>query len=325
MTRHVKRLGVALVLIAAFMLTQAGAFAKKRVAVLDFGTTGINYGWFTLFQIGTGIPDQLVTKLVNDGTYSVIERERLNDILSEQDLGQTGRLNPRQAAALGKMLGADVLITGSITSFGFDGQEVGTNVLGIGSSYIPGIAGSLLGQTLGGLSKDNTEAKIEIDTRMIDVTTGEVIGAAHTTGKAGRDSLQVGGLLRKNAHDFQQQIMSEAIKQAVHDLSPKLVAYADKVNETDHGVEAIVADVTGNVITLNQGSNAGLKKGDKLDVKTVVKTIKDPSSGRVLREVSNTVATIEITSIGDTYAEAKLVSGQASQIKTGAKAETVSQ
>ena len=45
----------------------------------------------TDIDVGQGISDMLVTALVNDGTYSVIEREMLDRILDEQDFANSGR------------------------------------------------------------------------------------------------------------------------------------------------------------------------------------------------------------------------------------------
>jgi curli biogenesis system outer membrane secretion channel CsgG len=311
---------LALVLMVALLLPGLALAGQKRLAVLNFKTAGLNYGWFTMFDIGSGIPDQLVTKLVESEVYTVIERERLADVLGEQDLGASGRMDPTQAMKLGKLLGADVLVTGSITSFGFDGEAVNTNVLGVAGSVIPGIAGTLVGGLGGNIGKDNRKAKIELDVRMINTTTGQIIGVAHGSGLAGRNSIQLGGLLNKQAYSFEQQIMNEAIKQAVDQVTPKLIGYAGKVVETAHSVEAVVADVTAGIITLNTGSQAGLKTGDKLAVKSLIKVIKDPTTGRVIRELSEDVATIQVTQVGDGFAEARVVAGQGEKLKAGQKA-----
>jgi curli biogenesis system outer membrane secretion channel CsgG len=315
---------VAVAFVLACALPSLALAGQKRVAVLDFKpATTFSYSWFNLFDITSGIPDQLVTKLVESNVYTVIERERLADILGEQDLGQSGRIDATNAIKLGKLLGADVLITGSITSFGFDGQAVGTNAFGIAGNYIPGIAGSLVGNLAGNLSKDDRKAKVELDVRMINTTTGQIIGVAHGVGMADRKSFNVGGLVRNQSYDFEQQIMSEAIKQAVGQLTPTLISYADKVVETAHSVDTVIADVTGGIVTLNAGSSSGLKKGDKLAVKHVVKVIKDPATGKVIRELSEEIATLQVTQVGDGYAEAKVLTGQADKVKAGLKASTV--
>ena len=67
-------------------------------------------------DIGKGIADLMVTNLVKDGSYSVIERKALDKIMAEQNFSNSDRANPTSAAKLGKLLGVDAIIVGSITT-----------------------------------------------------------------------------------------------------------------------------------------------------------------------------------------------------------------
>ncbi len=67
-------------------------------------------------DVGKGISDLLVTYLVKDGSYSVIERKALDKIMAEQNFSNSDRANPTSAAKIGKLLGVDAIIVGSITS-----------------------------------------------------------------------------------------------------------------------------------------------------------------------------------------------------------------
>src|ERR1700689_4592528 len=62
---------------------------KKRVAVFDFDYATVHSSVAALFgqdvDVGKGISDLLVTDLVKDGSYSVIERKALDKILKEQN------------------------------------------------------------------------------------------------------------------------------------------------------------------------------------------------------------------------------------------------
>ena len=62
--------------------------------------------------------DLIVTELVTDGTFRVIKRNRLDEILAEQNLGDSSRANPSTAARIGKVLGVNTMIVGNITQFG---------------------------------------------------------------------------------------------------------------------------------------------------------------------------------------------------------------
>jgi len=99
--------------------SQAPAGRKKRVAVFDFDYATVRTNSAALFgtdiDVGKGIADLLVKNLVNDGTYSVIERKQLDKILAEQNFSNSNRADPASAARIGKILGLDAIIVGSIT------------------------------------------------------------------------------------------------------------------------------------------------------------------------------------------------------------------
>ena len=75
--------------------------------------------------IGDGMADMLTTALVNSGRYIVLERESLDTVLTEQDLGASGRIRSDTAAAIGEIEGAELLIVAAVTEF--DGNSGGTS------------------------------------------------------------------------------------------------------------------------------------------------------------------------------------------------------
>src|SRR2546425_10960890 len=129
---------------------------KKRVAVFDFDYGTVHSGVAAIFgqdvDVGKGISDLLVNYLVKDGGYSVIERKALDKILAEQNFSNSDRANPTSAARLGKILGVEAIIIGSITQFGRDDKKTG-----IGGGAFGGF-GRKVG--IGGIEK--REAKGEV-------------------------------------------------------------------------------------------------------------------------------------------------------------------
>ena len=87
---------------------------KKRVAVMNFDYATVRSSVAALFggdaDVGKGIADLLVTRLVNEGVYSVIERKDLDKILGEQNFSNSDRANPDTAAKIGRILGAKAII-----------------------------------------------------------------------------------------------------------------------------------------------------------------------------------------------------------------------
>src|SRR3954462_8433951 len=195
-------------------MTQA-ADRKKRVAILDFEYGTVKSNSAALFgsdvDIGKGISDLLVKHLVKDGTYSVIERKALDKILAEQNFSNSDRANPASAAKIGKLLGVDALIIGSITQFGNETKN--TNVGGAG--------GALGGFGLGGFGHKKTKAVVAIDARIVDIDTAEILAVADGKGESSRESTSLtggggnwhgfgGGNVDFGSSNFQETIIGEA-------------------------------------------------------------------------------------------------------------------
>ena len=110
---------------------------KKRVAVFDFDFAAVQSQATAALganvDVGRAITDLLVKYLVQDGTYSVIERNALDKIMAEQNFSNSDRANPNSAAKIGKILGVDAMIVGSITQFGNDTKN--TNIGGGGGGF----------------------------------------------------------------------------------------------------------------------------------------------------------------------------------------------
>jgi curli biogenesis system outer membrane secretion channel CsgG len=114
---------------------------RPTVAVLDFDYGTIQQWWTGTWDIGKGISDMIVDELVNDGSYRVIERRRLDAILSEQDFSNSERADPsaKTVAKVGKALGVKYLIVGSVTKFGLEEKRTGIDGGGGGAGALGGV------------------------------------------------------------------------------------------------------------------------------------------------------------------------------------------
>ncbi len=152
---------------------------KARIAVARFkDKTG--KGWYTS-RIGDGMADQLVTALFNTNRFIVLERQVLSDVLSEQDLGASGRIRKDTAASIGEIEGAELLVVGAVTEF--EGAASGAGG-GIG-----GFSKGILGGIMGGYKK----AHMAIDMRVIDARTSRIVAATSVEGEA--TDVNLGGLV----------------------------------------------------------------------------------------------------------------------------------
>ncbi len=92
---------------------------KKKVAVVDFTDLQGN-----VTELGRFIAEKFsVSLLIAKKGFTVIDRTHLNALLKEHKLSAKGLIDPATARKLGKIAGADALVTGSLTPFG-DSVEI---------------------------------------------------------------------------------------------------------------------------------------------------------------------------------------------------------
>jgi curli biogenesis system outer membrane secretion channel CsgG len=217
----------ALLVLPSFGASNADAQSKRpTVALLDFDFGAIQQWWSGNQDLGKGIADLLVDELVNDGTYRVIERKRLDAIMAEQNLSASDRADPSAAAVakIGKVLGVKYLIVGSVTKFGAEESHKGVNAGAFG--------GGKYG--LGNIGKTKGKADVAITARMIDAATAEIMASAKGEGVSSRSGLLLGGgagggagaagELNIGSSDFHDTIMGEATEIAIKQVAEKLIS-----------------------------------------------------------------------------------------------------
>lgn len=114
MRQSLKRFGFALVagaLLAAPGAAQSAAGPATTLAVLDFTNSSlVDHATYEPFSRGIG--DILITELSRNQAIRIVERDKLVQLLDEQDLLKAGRVDPTTAARLGRILGAQYVLTG---------------------------------------------------------------------------------------------------------------------------------------------------------------------------------------------------------------------
>ncbi len=323
-----KVLSLCAVLVILSTLGQA-ADRKKRVAIFDFDYATVRSNAAAIFgsdiDVGKGISDLLVKRLVQDGTYSVIERKAMDKIRAEQNFSNRDRANPNSAAKIGKLLGVDAIIVGSITQFGGETKNQG----------VGGGGGGWGGFGLGGFKHKETKAVVTVDARIVDIDTAEILGVADGKGVSSRSSTSMlggggswhgfgGGAVDFGSSDFENTIIGEAVKQAVDQMSQGIIADASKLQVRKINVEGVVAFVemgSGKVI-LNVGAKNGVKVGDQLVVTRVSQEIKDPTTGKVLRRLSTDIGTVKVSNVDDVSSEATVVTGNGFKVGDVVKTQT---
>ena len=210
------------------------------------------------------------------------------------------------------------MIVGSITQFGTEKKKKG---IGGAFSKIGGFGGGSYGTPKG-------KAKVAIDARIVDTTTGEILAVAKGTGESSRSGLMLGGYggggggagagsVDMTSSDFRETILGEAVAQAVQQLSQQLIEAAVRIPEVKVEIKGMVADVDGSMVILNVGSSHGVEAGAVLKVKRVTRTVKDPATGRVLREIASIIGEIRVDEVDEGSSVGMIISGDS--VKVGDK------
>ncbi len=90
----------------------AQASTQVTIAVLDFTNGAIIDKAASYNPFSQGISEILVTELGRNPAVIMVDRSQLKKLIAEQDLGAAGRLDPATAAQVGKLLGAQYVVTG---------------------------------------------------------------------------------------------------------------------------------------------------------------------------------------------------------------------
>ena len=87
--------------------------SKSKIAVIEFSDLNGN-----ITEFGMYLSEELITRLFLTLKFDVIERQLLNQVISEQKLGMTGLIDDKSAIAIGNLLGVDAIVSGTVTDLG---------------------------------------------------------------------------------------------------------------------------------------------------------------------------------------------------------------
>ncbi len=265
---------------------------KKTVAV------GIFEAPQTLGGVGTGegLSAMLTQALLKDGRVVVLERIAFGDIQGEQQLGQVGASTPDTAPKLGQLIGASVLIRGTVTKFN---PQADGGSIGFGLPFSSG--GSIFGV-------NTQQAVVEIALRLIDPSTSQVIAVTAASGTASArgfnaelyksDGMRIGGT------GFQATPLGEAADKAIKQAVEQITASLGKVPWS-----AVVIDNINGAIFVSAGADRAVRAGTTLHVYRKVRDLTDPATGVVLDTLTDAVGTIQIQNVRDKTSLARVTGG----------------
>lgn len=112
------RATMALLSLAVFTPAIVQAQAKPVIAVLYFDNNSFGKDHADYDGVGKGIADILITDMASNPNVRIVERERIQSLLVEQNLTASKTIDPQTAIRLGKIIGAQYMITGGFLSDG---------------------------------------------------------------------------------------------------------------------------------------------------------------------------------------------------------------
>lgn len=251
--------------------------AKKRVAVFSFeDKTDHAWHWWTGQPVGEGMADMLITELVKSGKYRVIERQQIEAIMKEQQLGQSGAVTAQTAAQVGQLLGVEIAIFGAVTEFGYKKSEGGLDLKKKGFGF--GIQSS--------------SASVGIDVRFTNTNTGEILAAENVRKEESKKGLSIDtrAIGFKNQNDFDESLVGKATRKAIEEIMAKLDTYAQNMP-----FQAKIIKISGNTVYINVGAEAGINVGDVLAVYSKGEELIDPDTGLSLGAEESKVGEIVVT------------------------------
>jgi TolB-like protein len=222
---------------------------RMSVAVLPFENKGASH------DLGEIILDKMITALFNQERFKVIERTQLKKILEEQQLGLTGILDASSAAELGKGIGVDAIIIGSVAATKSGSISIDARAIDTESATII-VAHDAYSGSADVLSVKNTVENLANKfTQSLPLVDGTVI-QVNTDGTILLDGGRMAGLKKglkciiyKEGPELKHPITGEILGRKTTILGEALV------------VESLAKFSTAKVITLTQGEQITL--GDK--------------------------------------------------------------
>lgn len=106
-----------------FIAAELVACARTTVSVPRMRPAEVNLAGYRRIGVGTiygpegkTLRSELTTALARTGRFEVLERQKLDAIIQEQNLGATGRFDDETVASIGHLMGTAALVIGDVTA-----------------------------------------------------------------------------------------------------------------------------------------------------------------------------------------------------------------
>lgn len=306
MTSRVKKYAFLALMIRALLCCGCGNlrplgsrtdYVKPTVAVMRFDNQApFDGSW----DLGNGLQDVLVDRLVATGRYHVVERQDINAIVRELDF-QHGRSTRKEGrAAEGRLKNVKYLVKGVVTDFG----HVATNrgAFGLGGFDI-----------FGGRNR----AIMSVTLQVVDVESGEILASEtieHSV-RAGDMSVKA---VYKNVGFGGSTFYRTPLGKATAKVIDKAVRRITKVITAQPWQPKLAGVHETGTVVINGGSSRGLRKGMMYEVRARGKPIVDPDTGDVIgNQGGKFIGEVRISKVRELYSVAEIIGGKREDFQVG--------
>lgn len=271
-------------------------FIKPTVAVMKFeNRAGSPMGW----NLGDGMADILVDRLIATRRYHVIERPELDAVLGELRLQNSGVTREQNRLAQGRIKNVQYLIKGTVTDFGHVSSSNGF-LSGSNFALFGGGNRAVMGMTL----------------YVVDVESGEIICSQSIQESVRAKDLAATGAYKGvtfGGTTFYQTPLGKAT-QAVIDKAVRQISSTIANRPWEPKIASIE---TGSVI-INGGQDRDIQVGAEFDVLQLGQPILDPDSGDVIGHRSATLlGRVRVTAVSRGFSVAQIVRGRGGDFQIG--------
>jgi curli biogenesis system outer membrane secretion channel CsgG len=261
----------------------------KLIAIVPFGDVSDRAVWeWKGPDPGRSMSDMLAAALQESGKLRVVEPAELDRVLAERGAGSSGGPAEPSAPELGRLLGAEAVVSGRVTEFGYASSGAAGRTSGAGE----GITGMT--------------ARVAVDVRMVDTVTGETIltdTSADSKSRVGASS-SGGGLPPATGAGADSTLIGEAARTVVQELVAKIEASLAGVPWTGRVVKA-----SGGSVYLNAGTDAGIESGMAFAVYRRTEGEIDRETGLALGAAEEFVGRIRVSEVHEKYSVCEIMEG----------------
>lgn len=274
----------ALVGIATF---EARLASRKSIAVMDLRPASGNFSFagspVSGKEISRTLADKTTERLVQTGILTVLDRQHIDEVAKERNFVELYGRTPEELARFGKMLGADLLLVGSIETAGLE-----VNVQEVQAS---------------GYTFSRAFAGMSVAVRLLDVQTGAIAWA---------DTLRVNFNNGELGRMFEGKPDASGTLGLMNDAMALRLAGA----VVENVAPIKVALVDGPTVWLNRGLGR-VELGMRLQIRGGNQEIFDPDTGESLGLAERTVAVVEVVSVDAKKSQCNVIEGDLVAIRTG--------